>query len=107
MLTALLPCHAKRSSAACSDAWPFNELSLRTFAGTTRCERFRHSATRGVDALTFPICNRFDLNRRARSARPIAEAAVAAMEIEDETLESDRHAAAWRHADRACRQRRL
>jgi hypothetical protein len=50
------------------------------------CERFWHCALRVVNTLTFPSCNRFDLNRRARSARPIAEAAVAAMEIEDETL---------------------
>jgi len=60
-----------------------------------------------VNALTFPICNRFDLTRRARLERPIAEAAVATMEIEDETLESDRHAAAWRHVERVCRQRHL
>jgi hypothetical protein len=50
------------------------------------CERFWHRALRVVNALTFPICNRLHLNRRVRSARPIAEAAVAAMEIEDETL---------------------
>lgn len=47
------------------------------------CERFWHRALRVVNALT---CNRLHLHRRARSVRPIAEAAVATMEIEDETL---------------------
>jgi hypothetical protein len=60
-------------------------VPMRGLSTSRPCERFRHCALR-VNALTFPSCNRLHLNRRACSARPIAEAAVAAMEIEDETL---------------------
>src|ERR1019366_10394779 len=55
----------------------------------------------------FPICNRFDMNRRLHPTRPIAETAVADMEISDETPGPGHPVAAWQCADRAGRQRRL
>jgi hypothetical protein len=77
MWSALLPCQRQTIKRRLFRCQALQRVVAASVSGI---------ALRVVGALTFPFCNRFDLNRRARSARPKAEAAVATMGIDDETL---------------------